>query len=80
MTTVDRIISCLEQAGIFLEVGSRELDFTEDEVDSLSFMSFIINLENEFNIVVPDYMVNYESFKSLESVAMYIDGIMKQNE
>lgn len=73
MTTFDKIVECLEEVGVFCDTNCDDIDLREYDIDSISFMSFVINLENEFGIIIPDYMVNYESFCSVAAVAKYID-------
>lgn len=75
MTTFDKVLECLEEVGVFFDVKDccDDIDLREYDIDSISFISFIINLENEFGITIPDYMVNYESFCSIVAVARYID-------
>ena len=56
MSIAERIIECFEKAGAtVLESGEFE------GLDSIIFISAIINLESEFDIIFPDeYLTNVE--------------------
>lgn len=73
MNTYDKMVECLEEIGVFCDTNCDDIDLREYDIDSIRFMSFVINLENEFGIVIPEFMVNYEAFCSLKAVAKYID-------
>lgn len=70
------LIECLENVGVFVDVNCEDIDLYAYDIDSLSFMSFIINIESRFSITVPDYMISYEAFRSLKNVANRIDDII----
>ena len=37
-------------------------------IDSILFISIVVDIESEFNIVIPDEYLNYESMTNIESI------------
>lgn len=67
MNFVQQIISCFRDAGVDLpdlNVGD-DLDLRDYFVDSLSFISAIVEVENTLNIEIPDDFLIYDRFASL---------------
>ena len=46
-------------------------------IDSLSFISLIVDIEYEFNIVFDDDMLLLEKFRSINDLANYIKILIK---
>lgn len=66
----NRIIKILEENGIYVsEDWDEELEF-----DSITFISTIVCLEEEFNIEMPDDFLLFENFKTFR---LYMDNIEK---
>lgn len=66
----NRMIKILEENGIYVsDDWDEELEF-----DSITFISTIVCLENEFNFEVPDDLLSIENFKTFR---MYLDNIEK---
>lgn len=70
----NRIIKILEENGIFVSNDwDEELDF-----DSITFISTIVCLEEEFNIEIPDDFLLFENFKTfrlyMENIAQILSG------
>lgn len=63
----DRIKNVLEQNGVYIDNWEEELDF-----DSITFISTIVGLEQEFGIEVPDDMLLYENFRNFK---LYVENI-----
>lgn len=78
--TERRIVDILIAGGLFN--GEIE-DFSDEifsdifkEIDSLSLINFIVELENQFEIELPDIYLNPESFHSLKATANLIDELI----
>lgn len=72
------IDNALESIGIMHdEVLNEETDLNEWIVDSLMFISFIVELENIFEIQIPDYLLQHETISSIRGLA---DIIMELKE
>lgn len=61
-----KIICLLENNGVLLELKDQDIDLREYAIDSIVFISFILDVENEFGIVIPDNFLTVEILKSLE--------------
>ena len=49
----------------------------ELEMDSISFIKTVIDLEREFNIEFEDIMLDYRKLPSLDSICEYVEGKIK---
>lgn len=73
----DKIIEILEQNGIFIENTENDFDITEYIEDSLQFITFIVSLEEEFNINFPNEMISLDNLKSFNAFCDIIVSIIK---
>jgi acyl carrier protein len=75
----------LELAAISLGKNKKELDITEplystqSGFDSFALMEFILRLEEEFKITIPDQDLDPGIFASVQTVSEYILEQEKQN-
>lgn len=54
------------------------IDFIDDlGMDSITFISLVVELEAKFDIIVPDKMLTIENFKSIDDILVKIFGINK---
>lgn len=65
----DRILSCFQNAGVEInKINTNEdCDLREYIADSVAFIAAIVEIENEFDIEIPDEFLIYERFASLNS-------------
>lgn len=68
MEKLQKIQNCLEENGI--EVLN---DGTLDNVDSISFISSIVSLEEEFNIEFPDEYLLIEKMNNINNICLIIE-------
>lgn len=67
MKIEQRVCNCLEKNGIvILEDG------TFDNLDSINFISAIVDLESEFDIEFPDEYLSMEIFSEFEQLVFTI--------
>ena len=72
----NRIIKILEENGIYVsDDWDEELEF-----DSITFISTIVCLEEEFNIKIPDDFLLFESFKTFRLYMENIAQILSEND
>ena len=72
----NRIIKILEENGIYVsEDWDEKLEF-----DSITFISTIVCLEEEFNIEMPDDFLLFENFKTFRLYMDNIDKILSTND
>lgn len=72
---IARIINCIEQVGAIIN---------EDEIlieDSIQFVTLIVELENEFEISIPDeYLSDDMAFKSLDRLVNILAANMIESD
>ena len=55
-------------------------DCLEYELDSLTFMQFIVSLEEEFDLEIPDSLLFYDGKETFENIICYLQEWCKKNE
>lgn len=71
MEKLQKIQNCLEENGI--EVLN---DGTLDNVDSISFISSIVSLEEEFNIEFSDEYLLIEKMNNINNICLIIESLL----
>ena len=66
------ILCCL---GIIVD-DDVDIDLSEYEIDSTLFVSFIVEVEREFNILIPDELPTIDSLSSLNGFCIFIEEQM----
>lgn len=66
------ILCCL---GIIVD-DDVDIDLSEYEIDSTLFVSFIVEVEREFNILIPDELLTIDSLSSLNGFCIFIEEQM----
>ena len=66
------IIKLLENNGIIIESGEEDLDLRNYSIDSILFISFIIDVENEFAIAIPDEYLTIELLQTIDGLTNLI--------
>ena len=69
MDIINRIVSILHEEGIEAEYTGGDLDLRDYIIDSIQFISFIVEVEREFDIEIPNEILLYDSISSLHSFA-----------
>ena len=78
---IKRIPSVLESIGVFgAETMDEETDLNEWIIDSLMFISFIVELENVFEVQIPDALLQQETISSLRGLADIIFGLKEEGD
>ena len=54
MDIINRIVSILHEEGIEAEYTGGDLDLRDYIIDSIQFISFIVEVEREFDIEIPN--------------------------
>ncbi|MCQ5338128.1 phosphopantetheine-binding protein [Eubacterium ventriosum] len=68
MNEILKIKMILEDIGIEINIDEKnceDIDLTEYIEDSMEFMEFMMNVEEEFEIDIPDECMSLEAIKSL---------------
>lgn len=74
----NKIILCFEKVGIYLPTDENEdLDLYQYGMDSMQFISFIVTIEDSFNITFPDELLTEDTFKSLYGLKNLIQELVE---
>lgn len=76
LTTRERIVRALEQTGVETNLEN-ELDLAE-QFDSVTFISAVLELEQEFGIAVPDVYLNMQFFASIDHTTEIVEQLIKE--
>lgn len=76
----DRIIECLNNVGIVINQNDIDTNLNEYEVDSLTFMTFIVDIEREFNIIIPDGYLYKDILQSLNGFTSLVEKLIEEDE
>ncbi len=75
------IIEELENLGIIIDPMETDMDFiTNGEIDSITFISFIVAMEERFDIIFPDDSISMEGVHSLNGLAALIYELMEDRK
>lgn len=66
------IVNLLENNGVVIESYEGDLDLRNYSIDSILFISFIVDLENEFSIAIPDEYLTIELLQSIDGLTNLI--------
>ena len=73
------IIEEFENLGIVIDQDQEDTDLSSMEIDSITFVSFIVALEERFEIQFPDEFLTMETMNSLNGFANLIDKLLLSN-
>ena len=78
--TYDRIVSVLENLGISVDRTDEDIDLTQYTLNSLIFVSFVVEVERIFDITLPDYCLIFDNYRSLRGFAATVDELLYEKE
>lgn len=59
--------------------SENDVNLLEYGMDSLQFIDFIISVEEEFGIIIPDEALLMENISSLNGFITYVESIIEEN-
>lgn len=65
---VETVTKCLENIGVIIETTNLEIsdvNIIEYNIDSLDFISFLVDLEERLDIIIPEEILRYDILQSL---------------
>lgn len=68
----------LENLGVIIEINDDDLDLNDIDINSLTFITFIVNLEERLAIEIPDELLSMEAFKSLNGFSTMIASLVEE--
>lgn len=73
--TLHEIISVCEENGIDTE----NIELLKDSIDSLQYISVLVALEDKYQIMFPDYVLEKNIFEDIEELADIIEELTKNH-
>ena len=72
------VIEVLNELGIETEdIGENDVDLTEFIVESIMFISFIVELEDKLGIEIAEELLDINSIKSLNTFSTILEELLK---
>ena len=62
------IVNLLENNGVIVESIEEDIDLRSYSIDSIVFISFIVDLEQEFSIAIPDEYLTIGILQSIDGL------------
>ena len=59
--------------------SENDVNLLEYGMDSLQFIEFVVSVEEEFDIIIPDEALLMDNISSLNGFITYIESIIKEN-
>lgn len=72
----DKVLECFLNIGVVIDSTEDDIDLKEYIVDSMQFITAIVEIERIFSIEFPDELLLYETFDSLNGLINIIEGIL----
>lgn len=69
---VEKIIGCMENLGMYVEADDKNIILQDYIADSLMYISFIVELEQQFNIEISDEYLVPDKLKTIDDVVEMI--------
>lgn len=74
-----RLLDVLSSNYIYIDANENEnVDLSLYIEDSIHFISFIVSLEEEFNIEFPDELINFEKLQYLNNICIIIEELLNK--
>ena len=72
------VIEVFNELGIETEaIGENDVDLTEFIVESIMFISFIVELEDKLGIEIPEELLDINCIKSLNTFSTILEELLK---
>ena len=68
-----QVAKCFNNLGIILDETEKNFDISDFITDSLTYVSFIVELENLFSIEIPDEYLSNDALKTYVDVINMIE-------
>ncbi|MBQ8392456.1 MAG: hypothetical protein IJX51_01660 [Clostridia bacterium] len=71
----DQVVQVLEEMGILIESDEYDVNLQDFIVDSIQFITFIVNVEEKLNLTFPDEYLNYDNIETLHKFCEILENI-----
>ena len=61
------VIKCFGEVGIIINEDENDIDINSYGIDSIMYISFVIELEYKIGITIPDQYLQFDNFSSLNA-------------
>lgn len=78
MSTREKIVECLKDVGILVDTENNDTNINDYDVDSITFISFIVEIEEVFDIIIPDGYLYSEILKSLNGFTSLVEQLISE--
>ena len=68
----NKLIETIENNGLIIDFEEEDIDLSDYSIDSLQFISIIVDIEDLFSIAIPDDYLTIDIFKSLNGLTNLI--------
>lgn len=80
MDYLQEILICLENIGFMIAIEKDEdINLMEYQMDSITFILFIVEMETHFGIEIPDQYLSYQTVESLKGLSNLIEILCLNN-
>lgn len=76
MNIKENLIMCFKNLGVELDNSENDIDLREYFEDSLMFISAIVEIENFFDIEIPEELLLYDKFSSINSFSLELKELI----
>lgn len=75
----EEVIAALEESGIFAYDGEiKDNDLFRYDMDSLTFVNFIVSIEERLGICIPDEYIRVDVLQSLDGFIVLLEHIVDE--
>lgn len=79
MNIKQKVKNIMEEIGLDVsDIGNDDVDLSEYIVDSLMFINFVVEIENTFNVDLPDEYLDVDVLKSFNALCTLIEELIKE--
>lgn len=72
------VIKCFEEVGIIINGDEKDIDINSYGIDSIMYISFVIELENKLGITIPDQYLQFDNFSSLNAFSNIVFELYRE--
>ena len=73
----DIVYEVIDEMGIYVDTEEEDFDLSEYIVNSLQFLTFVLNLEERLGIEIPDDLLLYDKMYSFNGYCRMLSDICK---
>jgi len=77
-STVEKIVNNLKTLDINIDDITKDF-ITENNIDSITFIEIIINIEEEFSILIPEEYLLMEEMNTVSKIANIVNELVNNN-